>query len=141
MNVERTIGPEGWEDFRGATGLRDRKVISQIIGRVIRCADCLNAEALKDAPNAKVIRGELRIAVIPYPRGMRFVEQHIHAEVSLQLKVSPVIERIAQRVRHSARVSQEFFIRCGIARAEGFAYSIRPHCTPFVVIAFEPDLK
>ena len=53
----------------------------------------------------------------------------------------PVIERIAQRMRHGRGPGLELGKRLGVASAEALGDSVGPHRAPFVVIAFQPNLK
>jgi hypothetical protein len=53
----------------------------------------------------------------------------------------PVIERIAECVRHGRRPSLELVEVIGLARAKTFRDAVGPHGAPFVMVAFKPDLK
>src|ERR1700678_3961879 len=53
----------------------------------------------------------------------------------------PLIQRIADGVRHGARPGQEFFLRRDFTRAVALADAIRSHGSPLVMIAFERNLE
>jgi hypothetical protein len=53
----------------------------------------------------------------------------------------PVIERIAQRVRHGGGPGLKLCERLGVAGAELFRHAVGAHRAPLVVIALEPDLE
>src|SRR6185312_1304676 len=55
--------------------------------------------------------------------------------------MSPVVERIAQRVWDRLCPGEELLIGLNVACAITFVYAVGAHCTPLVVISFEPDFK
>ena len=69
------------------------------------------------------------------------VEQIVDAEVTLQLQVCPVIQRIAQAARHGRRPGEELLIGRRVAGAEALGHAVGAHGAPLVVIALEPDLE
>jgi len=52
-----------------------------------------------------------------------------------------VIKRVAQGMWHGARKGDKLFVRLSVAGDECFGLTVSAHGSPFVVIAFEPDLK
>ena len=90
---------------------RDRLVARQVVGRIVGGADRLHVELAQDAVRAQFVRGQQRVGLLPDARGAALVQQFVDAEVALQLQVRPVVERIAQRVRHGARPGQELLVR------------------------------
>ena len=85
--------------------------------------------------------GQFFVRLFPDFGGGFFVEQFRDAEITLQFQMRPVIERIAERVRHGGGPGLELVEGIGIARAKTFRDAVGPHGAPFVVIAFEPDFK
>ena len=69
------------------------------------------------------------------------IQQFVDAEVSFQLQVGPVVEGIAQGLRHGARPGQEFLFGGHGAGAILFADAVGPHGAPLVVVALQPDLE
>ena len=53
----------------------------------------------------------------------------------------PVMQRVAQGCRNSARPRKKLFFWAGCPGAEIFAYAVRAHRAPFVVVACEPHIK
>jgi hypothetical protein len=51
-----------------------------------------------------------------------------------------MIKRIAKGMRDCSRPGLKFCERFGIAGAKLFRHAVRAHCTPFVMIAFQPNL-
>ena len=84
---------------------------------------------------------ELFIGGIPDFFRTALVEQFVDSEVPFQFKVSPVIERIAQRVRNRPSPGKEFLVRLCIARAVAFRHAVGAHGAPLVVVALEPNLR
>ena len=52
-----------------------------------------------------------------------------------------MVKRVAQSVGNGARPGQEFFVGFGFTGAKTLRNAIGAHCTPFVVVAFEPDFE
>src|SRR5258706_4866679 len=55
--------------------------------------------------------------------------------------MGPMIERVAQGMRHGRGPGLEFGEWFCIASNETFLHPVGPHRPPFVMIALEPDLK
>src|SRR5690606_34159046 len=81
-----------------------------------------------------------RAGAIPDRAGRRGTEQIVDAEVPPQFEMGPVVERVAQAVRHGGRPGRELLPGVGITGAETLGHPIGAHGPPLVVIAFEPDL-
>ena len=122
---------------RGGNGL----VRLQVVRRAVRGAKRIDVEFFQDALRGQFRRGELFVGALPDARRAGFIQQFIDAEITLQLQMSPVIKRIAQRVRHRRGPGAEFFKWHGLAGAEALAHPVGPHGPPFVMVAFEPDVK
>ena len=52
-----------------------------------------------------------------------------------------MVKRIAQRVGDGLSPGKKLFIGSGIAGAIAFVHTVCPHRTPFIVVAFQPDLE
>ena len=75
-------------------------------------------------------------------RRVRLIQQFVDAEVALQLEMSPVVKRIAQRVREPSRPRpRNFSYGSRVAGAKTFRDAVGAHGPPLVVIAFQPDLE
>src|ERR1700690_1301705 len=53
----------------------------------------------------------------------------------------PVIERIAERLRHGGSPGFELLERAGVTRAKTLGHAVGAQGAPFVMIAFQPDFK
>src|SRR5689334_10720993 len=98
-------------------------------------------ELADNAVRAQSIRREQRIGTIPNAFRAALIQQFLNSEVTLQLEVGPVIERVAERLRHSLRPRKKFLPGLGVPGTVTFGDSVGPHRTPFVVIAIQPDLE
>jgi hypothetical protein len=67
-----------------------------------------------------------------------------NTEITLQLKMRPMVEGIANRCRNRPGKSEKLIVVAGVTSDEPFGHAICPHRSPFVMIpiaAFgEPDL-
>ena len=126
---------------RRQPGSRQRPVVLQAVGRVIGRAQRDDLEPLENALRAQLRRGQLLAGFLPDPRRALLVQQLINAEVALQLQVGPVVQRVAQRVRHGGRPGLEFLERLGRAGAIALRHPVGAHRPPLVVVPLQPDLE
>ena len=136
-----TVGPERGHHARlGIRPFGDRRVVVQRVDRVVGRADDRHAELPQQPLRREVGPGEELVAVVADPpRGVR-LEQLRDAERTLQLQVRPVVERVAQRVRHRLRPRLELLPVRRVAGAEPLRHAVGAHRPPLVVIAVQPDL-
>ncbi len=119
----------------------DRPMMAQIVDRIVGGADHFHIHLLHDATCAKLILRQQRIAALPdfIRRGRR--QQRIRdAERPAQLQMRPVIERVADGVRHRGGPGVEFLAIARIAGAQPLRHAVGAHRPPFVVIAPQPDI-
>ena len=116
-------------------------MVLQRIGGVVGSANGPYVELFQDSVGGTVFLEQPPIGFLPGLLGGRLVEQRIDSEVSFELKMSPVIQRIAQGEGNGPRPGHELFVRRGAAGAKALGHAVRPHGAPFVVIPFQPDLK
>ena len=113
----------------------------QLVHGIIGRAHDLDPEFAQQALRGKGVLGELGIAVIVNFAGRRWVQPLVlDAEGTLQLHVRPVVQRIAQRIGHGVGPHLEFLPVGCITRAIPFRDAIRPHGSPLVMVAAQPDL-
>ena len=122
-------------------GGRELLVILEIVSRIVGRAERLHLEFPQDPVRSQVVGGEQRVCLFPDRGRAALVEQLVDAEVALQFEVRPVVQRIAQRVRHRASPRHEFLERRGIAGTVALGHAVGPHGAPLVMVAFEPDLE
>ncbi len=135
------VGPPGGEDLHveawvGGDGL----VVHERIDRVVRRTDHDDLGAGHQSARREIRIGQARIARFPDGVGRLRAEQVGDPEVTRQLEVGPVIERIAQQVRHRGGPLVEFLTGRGVARAVALGHAVAAHGAPLVVVAAQPDL-
>ncbi len=138
-DLQGLVRSERGIDFRRKAAGANGVVMLQRIGRVIRGAENADIMLLQEIVHAQV--WQLRIALAP--DGLRRIgtQQIGDAEVARQFKMSPMVERIAERIRHRRRPSLELFLRRGVAGDIFFRHAVRPHGPPLVVVARQPDIR
>src|SRR3954451_24242214 len=112
-------------------------MVAQRIAWIVCSAHHFHSELLQNSVRTQV-SGECGIGALPNRWSRRFIEQIADSEIALQFKVSPVIERVPQRVGNGARPCQKLLVRRGIARDKSFRDTVRPHGSLFVVAPLEP---
>src|SRR4029077_13175900 len=65
-------------------------------------------------------------------------EQFGDVEISLQLQMRPMVERVTQRIRDGSRPGKIFLMRSGIAGAISLRNAVGAHRPPFVVVSLKP---
>src|SRR5580704_13977317 len=123
------VGTEGRKDSSCEIRLRDRPVITQVVGRIVSSTDDFHMEFLQDALRCQVA-SQSRIGAFPNGWGGDFIEQVRDAEIALEFEMGPVIERIAQGIRNGARPRQKFLVRTGIAGNVFFWNAVGAHRAP-----------
>ena len=141
VRIHQPVGAERRIDLRRQARQRDRFVIGQRVRGIVGRADSLDAERAKDSLRAQLRRFERLVRAVPHAVRALLIQQLVDAEVALQLEMRPVIERIAQRLRHRLRPREKLVSRRRVARAECLGHTARPHRAPLVMIPFEPDLE
>src|SRR5579859_2641117 len=106
-------------------------MILQRIGGIIGCADGADAELLQNSLRRELGRGQVTIGFFPNLRRRVLVEQLWDAEVTLQFKMGPVVERIAKRLRDGASPGEKLVSWTGITCDVALRQSRGPHSAPF----------
>jgi hypothetical protein len=109
--------------------------------RIVGGADRLDAELAEDPLRAQLRRFQRLVRAVPHAVGALLIQQFVDAEVTLQLEMRPVIERIAQRLRHRLRPRKKLVARRSVAGAELLGHTARAHRAPLVMISLEPDFE
>ena len=141
IDLERPIGTERGINLRRDPGRGNRSMVIERIGRIVGRAHRADVERPQDAMGGQLIRAQPLVGRLPDRRRRLLVEQIVDAEVTLQLQVCPVIQRIAQAARHGRRPGEELLIGRRVAGAEALGHAVGAHGAPLVVIALEPDLE
>ena len=125
-----------WGSSRG-----DCLVIFKRVNRVIGRADGVNAEFLENSFDRKLFGLEKRVCLFP-DCGRRFYgERLVDSEISLKLKVRPVVERISDKMLDCLRPFEEFFVVRLVAGDVVLGHAVSAHLSPFVVVAAKPDFR
>ena len=111
----------------------------EVVNRVVGGADHFHVHLFEDAARAKFGRSEQGVGLVPDALRAVAVQERGDTEGALELQMRPVVERIADEVRHGFGVGLEFFARAGVAGDEAFGDAEGAQAAPFVVVAFEPD--
>ncbi len=117
-------------------------MVFERIHGIVRRAHGLDIVAAHQA--AGVVFGTLqqRRAMVVDFAGRSGVEQFRHPEGGLQFEVRPVVERVAHRIGHRlgpfSNFSQSVVSSCPCNTSHR---PVGAHGAPFVVVAFEPDLR
>ena len=137
MHQESFVRPEGRINPRRQPRFPDPHMRLQGICGVICRADDrdpIRRENIMDAH-----RRELRISLLPNFLRRTRIDRGLETEVTLQLKMRPMIQRIAQGVWHGRTPSLMLFPRRGVTRTKALGHAICPQRPPFIVISPEPD--
>ena len=114
----------------------------QRIGRIVGRADQHDVHLPHDAAGGELGLGELGVALAPNALGRVGAQQPVaDAQRPLQFQVRPVVQRVAERLRHGLGPLLELLPIRGVAGAIALRHAGRPHRPPLVVIAGKPDLR
>ena len=117
-------------------------MVFQGVGRVVGGADDGDAVGGEDAVGGQGWGGEARVGFRPDARRVGLVDQQVDAEVTAQLQVRPVVERIADQRGDGAREGEELVVVAGgVAGDEVLRHARGAQGAPLVVVAAEPDLR
>ena len=141
LRLESPVWAEGRKYPGGEAGGGNLLMVLQRIGGVVGGANYPDVELFQDSVGGTVRLEQPTIGFLPRRLGGRLVQQRIDLEVSFELQMSPVIQRIAQGVGNRPRPGHELFVGRGATGAKALGLAIGPHRPPFVVIPFQPDLK
>ena len=116
--------------------VRDDLVPVQIVARVVGGAHRLDVEAAHQAARGGVPQhlAALVVDLVGIVRSERLMD----AEHALELKMAPVVQRVADQARQDGGECAEFLTRVGIAGDEFLRDAVPAHLAPFVVVAAEP---
>ena len=140
-DIERLLRAEGGQDFGlKALVLGQHAVVAQVVDRVIGRAERADV-ALRDQRARRACRA-LELCVCGLPNRVRGLgaQQLVDAEKPLELKVGPVVDRVADQAGHDRRKAVELV---AVARAAGhifLGHRVCAHDAPLVVVPGEPRL-
>lgn len=116
-------------------------VVMEVVNRVICRADTLHVIVFHQTTGGELRLLQFLVTLIEnLTSGLRR-EQFLDAEGSLQLQMCPVIQRVAECIRHRLSPFLEFLPVAGVLTGAIFLINtIGTHGTPFVVVATQPKL-
>ena len=136
IDAHRAIGAKGRQDTSLERGAGERRVIGQIICRVVGGAGDFDLGLFEKAPC--VHRFKSRICGVPQRRRVGLVDHGINLKKTLQFKMAPVMNRVADRLRKYAAKRQELFTIICVACDKPFGDARHSHQAPLVVIRAQP---
>ena len=111
--------------------------IYRIVGGAYEC----DAGAFDQLACAHIRLCQLFIAEVPYFFRGVCAEMSGVAEISLQLQMGPVIQRIADQLFQRLRPFLKFLARRSVAGDVIFLYAVGAHLTPLIMVAAKPHLS
>src|ERR1700730_19342185 len=87
------VGAKRWINSEVHSRTIGRLMVGKVITRIVAGAHRLNAKFLQNSMRGKVTGTQKRVRSVPNQLGTVFVEQFADSEISLELKMSPVIKR------------------------------------------------
>ena len=133
------VGAEGGHDAHAESRRRDPATCQSRSSAGSSVVPTISTFMRSRMPRAVSGAGrELPVGLVPDRLGGRRLEQVLDAEVTAELEVGPVEERIPERVRHRLRPGLELLPRRGRPRDPLLGHAVGPHRPPLVVVAREP---
>src|ERR1700740_806405 len=111
-------------------------MVLQIIRWIIGGTDHRNLEFFDDPLGGEILKA--LVGLFPNARSRSLVKKLSDIEIPLQLEMGPMIERVADGGRNGLGVREEFVVIAGVTGDITFRHAMRPHRSPFVVIAVPP---
>src|SRR6266852_5247373 len=99
-------------------------MILQVIGGVVRSANCGHTKLLENPLGGQLRRGQGGVCFFPYSPRTGFVEWFVNAEVAFEFEMGPVIERISQSMWDGPRPGPKLGKRLGISSTEFLRHSV-----------------
>ena len=118
----------------------DHRVMGQRVDRIVGGADRENVALLDQRARREATTKNLGTPLPHLVGGLGAEQQVVDVEIPRQFQVAPVVERVAQQVRHDAGEGVELLAIGGVSRAVALGDAVGAHLAPLVVIAVEPHL-
>lgn len=138
-DFDSLIGAEGRKDLGGEA--TESRVVLEGIGRVVGGADDLNVRALDEFLSAERGGGKKGVALLPDHRCSLLGQGFVDIKISFELEVSPMVERIADKLRHSLGELEELCVIVTVTGNKFLVYAIGAHLTPLIVIAAKEEIE
>ena len=115
-------------------------MVFKSIGRIVGSAYSLNAGADDEISRAVLGLCKKLVALLPNARCRLLCKRFVNVEISLELKVSPMVHRIADKARDGSRKCEELLVSVGVAGNVFLFYAVASHLTPLIVVAAEEEV-
>ena len=118
------------------------QVVLERINRIVCGADNLHIVVLHQATSKELRLLQLLGTDIVNLACSRRIEQLLNTKSGLELKVSPMVERVTHCIRNGLGPLLKLLpIGCILACTIALIYAIGTHCAPLVVVTLEPNLR
>ena len=135
------VGTPGRDDLDSERLLKYLLVVAQVVGRVVGGADGLDVEFAYERLTAVFRCRKFGVALFEDVACSGRGEQFVNVKHSLQLKVSPVVKRIAHSIRHGFRPLAEFLPGTLVSGDIFFRNTVSAHSAPFVMVSAQPEFS
>ena len=141
LDVHGLVGPPGGKDFDAeAVVFRNLFVPFQRVRRVVRGADQGHVALFDQIADAHGGLGQLFVAQVPNFIRRLLIQYAVVAEISLQLQMAPVEQRIADGLAQAFCPFAELLVVGGIAGDIFLLHAEGTHQAPLVMVAAQPYL-
>jgi hypothetical protein len=138
-DLNSLVRTEGGENLCGE--VYKLLVILKSVCRIVCGANYLNVGALDKLLSAEFGSSKKLVTSIPDALAGFLVKNLVDVEISLKLKVCPMIEGVADKERKSSCKLGELLIIITISCDVFLRYSVGSHLTPFVVVTAKEKVK
>jgi hypothetical protein len=140
LDVHTLIGAECGKDLGLKTALSDLLMILEGIGRIVGGAKKINIGVANEVLGTHLGRSQLLGGDSPDLLAVFLADNQVAIEVTLKLKVAPVIQRIADQLGHYATISLEAIKVGSVTGDVLFINAAGAHSSPLIVVAVKPYL-
>src|ERR1700678_1732841 len=105
----------------------------QIIRWIVRGADYRHLEFLDDSLCREILKAF--VCLFPNPGSGRLIEKLGNIEITLQLEMGPMVERVADSGRNGLCISEELVVIASVGGDISFRHSMGPHRPPLVMVS------
>ena len=139
------VGSPCGNDLRAEWMLRYHLVPAEVVGGIVGGAYDLHVEFADEGLAAELLGSELGVAFLKDFTGGLGAQELVDSEHAAEFEMGPVIEGIAEGVRHGLRPLLEGLPGAVLASSEIIlAHSVGAHRTPFIMVAImsvhQPEL-
>ena len=126
-------------DFKTARLRGD--VVLQAVHRVIGGTYRFHTVMTHQAPGRELRLCQLRITLLVNISGRRRVQQFVDTESRTQFQMRPMVQWVAQRIRHGLRPLLKLLPVRSVARDVTLVHPVGTHGTPLVMVTAQPQFR